>query len=321
MRIREMREKAREALRGRWWQVLPIAIFIQLVSLIFSGVIESLSTVSILSSVTEIMAKMVGAFVLWIVFIILNCIFNYVFIGKTIEFNRGKDVSFGEYLGEITSNAGKALKVGIFYIGYILKAVLVPLLILIASLILSAIIPLLSIVFLVSYIIVIVRGLEASYDYSLIYYLANDYKDMELKELFNKSKELMYGNRAKFLVLPITFIGWILLAFIPMFVGTYAISMVSALMGNIFMGMPTWAYILINALVLFIAPVITYMMITIANFYESFKPQEIFNEGYVKPEFDNKKYIIAAFAIFLAPIVLAFLVGIISSFLTPLVIM
>ena len=323
MRIREMRKKAREALKGRWWQVIPITLFIQILGLILGFGFSYLSTLASDNTAINIIIS-VGALIGYIVYIAFVCVLSYVFVGKTIKFNRGEDITFGNYLKTLPSNIGRALKVTIFNIGYILKRIWMFLVLLVLSIVVAAcfnnnetIVLITGIIFLISYIIAIVKGVIASFDYSLIYFLSNDYQDRQLKELFNKSKELMYGNRAKFLILPVTLIGWYILSMVPLYAGSIAINIIwtpISYFGQTFLTAPTWIIIVSQFLVLFTAPVIVYILLTTTNFYEAFNPQEIFSEEYVKPEINSKKYVIVSSIIIGLPILLYIVLALVIAF-------
>lgn len=323
MQIKEMRAKARDALKGRWWQVIPIVIFIQVLGLILSFEFGYLSTLVSDNSAQNI-AIAIGAFVGYIIYIAFVCVLSYVFVGKAIKFNRGEDITLVEYFKTIPSNIGKALKVTIFNVGYILKRIWKFLLLLVLSVVVAAcfndnenIILITGIIFVISYIISIIKGVVAAFDYSLIYFLSNDYQDRKLKELFNKSKELMYGSRTKLLLLPVTFIGWYILAMIPF----WAISIIENIIwqpiiyfDKMYLTAPTWILTLNQLFIIFIAPVVAYILLTVTNFYESFNPLEIFDDDYVKPKIFSKKYVITSSIIIVLPILVYIVFAVVMAF-------
>ena len=66
----------------------------------------------------------------------------------------------------------------------------------------------------------IVPGIIAAFRYSMSFYILADNPDMGIMEALNESKRMMQGNKWKFFCLNLSFIGWMLLAIIPIAVGT-----------------------------------------------------------------------------------------------------
>ena len=61
-------------------------------------------------------------------------------------------------------------------------------------------------------LLLIVPGIIKSYEYRMIPYILADHPDMETKDVFAKSKELMMGQKWKAFVLYLSFIGWEILS-------------------------------------------------------------------------------------------------------------
>lgn len=79
-----------------------------------------------------------------------------------------------------------------------------------------------SIFVLVGFVLLIVSMIWAivkSYYYQLTYFIAIDNPDLGVKQVIEKSKELMIGNRGKLFVLQLSFIGWAVLAVITFGIG------------------------------------------------------------------------------------------------------
>lgn len=57
----------------------------------------------------------------------------------------------------------------------------------------------------------IIPGIYKHYEYYMVPYLLSEYPDMDRKEAFQRSKELMDGNKFDTWVLELSFLGWILL--------------------------------------------------------------------------------------------------------------
>ena len=74
----------------------------------------------------------------------------------------------------------------------------------------------------IGFILLIVSTIWAtikSYYYLLAYFVAFDNSDLTAKEAVEKSKELMTGKRGKLFCLQLSFIGWAILAAIPLGIG------------------------------------------------------------------------------------------------------
>lgn len=74
----------------------------------------------------------------------------------------------------------------------------------------------------IGFILLIVSTIWAatkSYYYQLSYFVAVDNSDLTAKEAVEKSKELMTGKRGKLFCLQLSFIGWAILAAIPLCIG------------------------------------------------------------------------------------------------------
>lgn len=75
---------------------------------------------------------------------------------------------------------------------------------------------------LLGFILVIVAGIYAyvvSLRYVLSYFIAYDNPELSCKEAVEKSNEMMKNNKGNYFVLTLSFIGWAILAAIPMGIG------------------------------------------------------------------------------------------------------
>ena len=148
-----------------------------------------------------------------------------------------------------------------------------------------------------------------SFKYLLVTFLKHDYPDEKVKELINKSGEMMYGNKAKAFVIPYTFIGWILLAVvISVIVGALVGAILSMLDSIILSAIATVITYFIMSFVY------AYMLLTMTEFYLERNPLEINNPDYVKPETNSPLYTKIAALIICLPIILSIiLVGVGTS--------
>lgn len=128
------------------------------------------------------------------------------------------------------------------------------------------------------------------YRCNFINYLRYDYRNKATKELLEKSRMLMHGNKAKAFVIPFTFAGWILLEVLVFFVISPLISFL-------------WTPIAVIIVFFLASFVTTYLNMTLYQFYMEQKPLEIYNEDYVQPETNSKKNIYISIAIIIGSII------------------
>jgi len=58
-----------------------------------------------------------------------------------------------------------------------------------------------------------------SLSYSLSYFIAYDNENMSGKEAVEESKKMMKGNRGKYVLLQLSFIGWAILSIFTLYIG------------------------------------------------------------------------------------------------------
>lgn len=144
-------------------------------------------------------------------------------------------------------------------------------------------------------IIAIVAICVISYRYMLVYYLKHDYPDKPTKELFKNSRMMMKGNKAKALVVPVTMIAWFFVLMIVVVILSVILEIIWPSKVYYFTTVstvPVWANILFNCLIYFLTSLLTsYINMTYYQLYMEQKPLEIYNDDYLKPETNAKKYI------------------------------
>ncbi len=105
-----------------------------------------------------------------------------------------------------------------------------------------------------------IPGIIAAIRYSQSFYVLADDPTKTIRQCVNESKRMMKGNKAKYFLLNLSFIGWAILSLLPM-------GMVSAAVEN--MTDSTVAFMVAGAIgSLFYAPVMAYINSTQAGFYE-----------------------------------------------------
>lgn len=70
------------------------------------------------------------------------------------------------------------------------------------------------------FLLLIIPGIIKSYSYRMAYKIKSDNPKLEWKECIDKSRELMNGYKWKCFVLDLSFIGWYIVGFLCLFVGT-----------------------------------------------------------------------------------------------------
>ena len=106
----------------------------------------------------------------------------------------------------------------------------------------------------------IVPGIIASIRYSQAFFILADDPDKGIRQCMNESKAMMKGNKAKYFLLSLSFIGWALLAMIP--AGIFS-SIGTTVSNNAFVAA---LFSIIG--ILFTAPLLAYVYSTFAGFYE-----------------------------------------------------
>ena len=106
----------------------------------------------------------------------------------------------------------------------------------------------------------IIPGIIATFRYSQAFFILADDPDKSIRQCMNESKAMMKGNKMKFFLLSLSFIGWALLAGIP---AGLMDSLGSTITSNSFV---IALFSIIGSL--FSAPLVVYIYSTMAGFYE-----------------------------------------------------
>ena len=106
----------------------------------------------------------------------------------------------------------------------------------------------------------IIPGIIASFRYSQAFFILADDPSKGIRQCMNESKAMMKGNKAKYFLLNLSFIGWALLTAIP---AGIIQSIGTTVTNNSFV---IALFSIIGAL--FMAPLIAYMYSTLSGFYE-----------------------------------------------------
>lgn len=216
----EIRKEAREALKGRWGKGVCIVLAYLLISFIV-GFVEGLAGEgTLLYSIIDI------------AYAIISIPLSFGFLISFIKLKRGEEVSAFGFLNDAFSRFGKSW--GIWWHTFI--RVLLPIICIFLIVILfvafsifsvnsssntisTVTSTILSILGIVLYLAIIVYAVSRSLLYVLAHYISYDNPEMSSKECVLKSAELMKGNRGNYILLDLSFIGWVLLAALSLYIG------------------------------------------------------------------------------------------------------
>ena len=210
MNSSEIRANARKSLQGKWKKAVLITLVYVLIVFVINYIL------SFIPFVGNVVAFIIAAPI------------SFGILASLIKLKRDEDVSYLDFLSNGFSKFGKVWAV----YGNVLLKMLVPIILVfistflfgfsiggsIASLTLSspttssAAFGILGIISIIVLIVSIIWSSIKSLNYSLVYYLLYDNPEMTGKEIANRSEQLMQGNRWKFFVLGLSFIGWMILS-------------------------------------------------------------------------------------------------------------
>lgn len=308
MKIREMKKDVQNTLKGKW---LKVALPFVVLQMVWWGILYLPQLILYLE--LPYAARLI--FVLVICFLMIGFTIWTAF-GKVVLIKKlfdGEDITVKTVFKESFINrkianglAGKYL----FRVGFWILA---------ATFVLPSIIVVnaqnqvgINLLSLILSIIFTVFSIFKLLQYAFTYFLASDYKDKSLNEIFNKSKELMKENKAKYVVLFFSFTGCFLISLMPFFVisGVFASMWPSELIEGVYVSqMPDWLVMFELLLFAPLAVVEPYYLCTVSCFYKSLEPEKCFDEKYTKPESSKAKYyglIAVIFAIIFGAIGLIF---------------
>ncbi len=109
-------------------------------------------------------------------------------------------------------------------------------------------------------LLLIVPGIIASIRYSQAFFILADDPDKGIRQCMDESKAMMKGNKGKYFLLSLSFIGWGILASVP----SNIIQSIGGVVSN--NSFVIALFTIVGAL--FIAPLLAYMYSTFAGFYE-----------------------------------------------------
>lgn len=220
MNISKIRESAREALRGKWGKAACITLAYLAFFFAVGFVVGLLGEDSLLGSLLDLASSIIQ----------VPIVFGLTF--AFIKLKRNEEVKAFEYLNIGFSNFGRAWKITLrtaLKMILPLIGVVVGVLILAGGIVYSTataiagsasgslLLP--TIVGAIVYIAAFIWLLVVSLLYTLTSCIAYDNPDMSALEVVNESAKMMRGNRGKYFLLELSFIGWAILAVLTLGIG------------------------------------------------------------------------------------------------------
>lgn len=206
----ELKQQAKDSLKGRWGTAIAIVLIYEL---ILSGL-----------SLAANFIPFVGTTAVFIISIPIA----YGYIGQMLKFTRGEEVGLCDYFKIGFDNFGKAWSIT----GHTLLKLLPALIAYVASvfIFIGAMMVAIENGDAESFIIAVIVGIVAfiasiiflmvkSYLYVLTDYIGNDQNELDGKACVEKSQSLMKGHRFEYFVLQLSFLGWIILAMLTFGIG------------------------------------------------------------------------------------------------------
>lgn len=206
----ELKQQAKESLKGRWGTAIAMI-------LVYELIIGGLSLVANF-------IPFVGS----IAVLIITVPISFGFAGQMLKFSRGEEVGICDYFKIGFDNFGKSWSI----FGYTLLKLLLPVITYVLSLVFVVVMSTVVATNSSEEIIPIALGIGAllvifsviflmvkSYLYVLTDYVGNDFAELDGKGSVQKSEDLMKGHRLEFFYLQLSFIGWSILAVLTFGIG------------------------------------------------------------------------------------------------------
>lgn len=220
MVLSDIRKQAREALAGKWGKGALITLVYMAFTFVLgfiSGMVEDIAFLSSIVSIATIIISIPIAFGLIISF---------------IKLKRDEDVKCYEFFTLGFSNFARSWKIA----GNTLLKMWLPILLYVLATvalvfattfgtIASAIAGsasfavIASIIGIALFIAAFIYFFITALSYSLVYLVAYDNEAMSGKDVVEESKKLMAGNRGKYVLLQLSFIGWAILSVFTLYIG------------------------------------------------------------------------------------------------------
>lgn len=213
----ELRTNARESLKGKWGKAALITLTYVIINCVIGFILAFIP------------------FIGGILVTVISLPLSYGLLVTFMKLKRNEEVSYLDFLNIGFSNFGKVW--GVF--GNMVLKLIVPIILAVVFIMLltfsgigagvgmafkstSAITSFsgLALIGMIGYIISIIYLMIKSFYYTLSYYILYDNPNKTSKEIVEESKKLMTGNRWSFFWLGLTFIGWVILTYFTLGIGT-----------------------------------------------------------------------------------------------------
>ena len=168
----ELKQAAKDSLKGKYGQAILVMIIFGLISGAASGIITG-----IFGTESE-----TGPMVSSLVSVVISCLFVPGYTSFFMKIARNENVEYSELFSKIK-----------LFVPYLLITLLTGIFVCLWSL------------------LFIIPGIIAAYGYSLVTYILLDNPEMGAMDVLRKSKEMMNGHKMDLFVLHLSFIGWAIL--------------------------------------------------------------------------------------------------------------
>ena len=205
--LSEIRTEARKSLTGKWGKGALIVLVYSLITYAISWVLAFIPVVGSICS------------------LVIELPITYGFLISMVKLKRGEEIGYVDFLTIGFTSFAKVWTV----FGNILLKMIIPVILYVVSVILIVVgVGLLisqgtSALIIIGYILLLVASIWATIKglyYAPSFFILYDNPDMSGKEIVEESEKIMTGNRFRFFVLPLTFIGWILLCGLTLGIGS-----------------------------------------------------------------------------------------------------
>ncbi len=220
MILSDIRKQARESLTGKWGKSALIILIYFLFSFALGFIQSLVEDISFLSFVVEIGSA------------IITIPISFGLIISFIKLKRGEEVKCYEFFKYGFANFTRSWKLT----GNILLKIWLPILLYVLAIIAfslsitfgvaASVVSSSSTILILAFVLGIALLVAAfvylfikSLLYSFTYFIAYDNEDMSGKEVVEESAKLMKGHRGKYILLQLSFIGWIILSAFTLYIG------------------------------------------------------------------------------------------------------
>ncbi len=220
MVLSDIRRQAREALSGKWKKGVLITLVYFAFDLVLGYISSLVQDVAVLDFLVDVAT------------LIISIPIAYGVIISFMKLKRGEEVKCYDFFSLGFSNFARSWKLA----GNMLLKLWLPILLyVLAMLVLAFAISFsaatailsdvstatvfVSIIGIILAIAAFVYFFVSTLSYTLTYMIAYDNETMEAKDVVEESKKLMTGNRANYVLLQLSFIGWAILTVFTLYIG------------------------------------------------------------------------------------------------------